>query len=174
MSGEQQRFYGTGRRKSSVARVYLTPGGSGIEVNRRELNDYFGEHSAWSMVVKQPLAALGIEGQFGIRVTVRGGGNSGQAGAIRLGIARALLQYDEAEDGSRALASLAQPPVKEGAADAEVEDDEGGTDTGEPLTPRSWRRRLRSKGYVTRDARRVERKKVGLPKARKAKQFSKR
>lgn len=126
------QYYGTGRRKTSTARVYLTGGRGGITVNRRSLDDYFGREVA-RMIVRQPLELVEMTGKFDIRVTVRGGGSFGQAGAIRHGIARALLQYDDA------------------------------------LRPT-----LRKAGFVTRDAREVERKKVGLRKARKAPQYSKR
>jgi small subunit ribosomal protein S9 len=125
-------YYGTGRRKSSTARVYLTPGSGAITVNRRPLETYFGRETA-RMVVRQPLATAGMDGKFDIRVNVDGGGTTGQAGAIRHGITRALMEYDE---------SLRQP--------------------------------LRRAGFVTRDARKVERKKYGLHKARKRPQYSKR
>lgn len=135
-------YYGTGRRKSSTARVFIKPGKGQITVNTCSLDDYFGRETA-RMIVLQPLEAVNMVDKFDINVTVRGGGSSGQAGAIRLGIARALVQYDE-EEGSEG----------DGA--------------------RSFRRVLRGFGYLTRDARRVERKKVGLHKARKATQYSKR
>ena len=125
--------YGTGRRKTSTARVFLKPGGTGrIFVNRRPLDEYFGRETA-RMVVRQPLLVAAAGDGFDITVTVRGGGGSGQAGAIRHGIARALLDYDE-----------------------------------------TLRRPLREAGFLTRDAREVERKKVGLRKARKRPQYSKR
>lgn len=135
-------YYGTGRRKSSTARVFIKPGNGKITINTCSLNDYFGRETA-RMVILQPLEAVSMADKFDINVTVRGGGSSGQAGAIRLGIARALVQYDE----------------------------EGGEEGG---GERSFRRVLRSFGYLTRDARQVERKKVGLHKARKATQYSKR
>ncbi len=127
-----QYYYGTGRRKTSTARVYLTGGRGGITVNRRSLDDYFGREVA-RMIVRQPLELVEMTERFDIRVSVRGGGSFGQAGAIRHGISRALLQYDDA-----------LRPV------------------------------LRKAGFVTRDAREVERKKVGLRKARKRPQYSKR
>ncbi|MGD9153387.1 MAG: 30S ribosomal protein S9 [Gammaproteobacteria bacterium] len=138
-------YYGTGRRKSSTARVFIKPGKGQITINTCSLADYFGRETA-HMIVLQPLEAVNMVDKFDINVTVRGGGSSGQAGAIRLGIARALVQYDEEEGG------------------------EGGESGGE----RSFRRILRGFGYLTRDARQVERKKVGLHKARKATQYSKR
>lgn len=141
---ESKQYYGTGRRKSSTARVYLTSGSGEIVVNNRVLEEYFGRETA-RMIVRQPLEALGLQGQFDIKVVVDGGGISGQAGAIRHGITRALIAYDE-----------------EGAPEDRRLDSE------------SFRRKLRAKGYVTRDPRRVERKKVGLHKARKATQYSKR
>lgn len=128
----EAQHYGTGRRKTSTARVYVTPGNGQIRVNDRSLDDYFGRETA-RMVVRQPLEVVEAADRFDVFVTVRGGGGSGQAGAIRHGIARALVQYDE---------TLRQP--------------------------------LRRAGFLTRDAREVERKKVGLRKARKRPQYSKR
>jgi len=122
----------TGRRKSSAARVYLKPGTGKITVNKRTLDQYFGRETA-RMVVRQPLETTNMLSSVDITVSVAGGGNSGQAGAIRHGIARALLAYDEA-----------------------------------------MRSPLRKAGFLTRDAREVERKKIGLHKARKRPQFSKR
>jgi small subunit ribosomal protein S9 len=130
MASEQ--YYGTGRRKSSTARVFMTRGSGQIVVNDRPLDEFFGRETA-CMIVRQPLEKLEVTDQFDIKATVIGGGISGQAGAIRLGLTRALIEYDEQN-----------------------------------------RRPLRKAGYVTRDAREVERKKVGLHKARKATQYSKR
>lgn len=126
------QYYATGRRKSSSARVFIKPGNGNITVNKRTLDNYFGRETA-RMVVRQPLQIAEMMGKFDINVTVSGGGSGGQAGAIRHGITRALIEYDE---------SLRSP--------------------------------LRRAGLVTRDARVVERKKVGLHKARKRPQFSKR
>jgi small subunit ribosomal protein S9 len=126
------QYYGTGRRKTSTARVFLRNGGGDITVNQRPLDQYFGREVA-RMIVRQPLELVDLVGKFDIKVTVEGGGSFGQAGAIRHGITRALMEYDE-----------------------------------------SLRGNLRSAGFVTRDAREVERKKVGLRKARKRPQFSKR
>jgi len=128
----QEQFYSTGRRKSSTARVYLTKGSGEIKINNRTLDQFFGRQTA-RMVVRQPLQLTNHETSFDVNVIVSGGGNSGQAGAIRHGITRALMKYDE---------------------------------TLRPV--------LRKEGYVTRDAREVERKKVGLHKARKRPQYSKR
>ena len=128
----EQTYYGTGRRKTSAARVYLRSGGGEIMVNGRSLDVFFGRETA-RMIVRQPLELAQLEGKFDIQVTVRGGGTTGQAGEIRHGITRALLDYDE-----------------------------------------SLRPSLRKAGFVTRDAREVERKKVGLRKARRATQYSKR
>ena len=125
-------FYGTGRRKTSTARVFLKPGGGTITVNNRPLDTFFGRKTA-QMIVRQPLELLQLSDAFDINVTVKGGGTTGQAGAIRHGLTRALMQYDEA-----------------------------------------MRPALRKAGFVTRDAREVERKKVGLRKARRATQYSKR
>ncbi len=126
------QYYGTGRRKTAVARVYLRPGGGTITVNRRELDEYF-PNQVLKMVIRQPLLLTETQDKFDILVNVDGGGSAGQAGAIRHGIARALLEYN-----------------------AEL------------------RPRLKSVGLLTRDARKVERKKYGQPKARKRFQFSKR
>lgn len=139
------QYYGTGRRKRCTARVFIRPGKGNIVINKRTLEEYFGRETA-RMVVRQPLEAVDVMGKFDIYVTVSGGGPSGQAGAIRHGITRALMDYDESEDGG----------------------DSDGTGSD------SFRRILRKAGYVTRDSRKVERKKVGLHKARKATQFSKR
>lgn len=144
MAAAKKQYYGTGRRKCSVARVFLRPGKGQITVNQKAIEEYFDRETA-RMVIRQPLEATEMLEKFDIYVTVAGGGMSGQAGAIRLGIARALVEYDE---GDR-------------AADAEA-------------NPNSYRRRLRARGLLTRDARRVERKKVGLHKARRATQYSKR
>ena len=128
----ETHFYGTGRRKSSTARVFVTNGSGEIKVNNRPLDRFFGRETA-RMIVRQPLEKLELTDSFDIKATVIGGGISGQAGAIRLGLTRALIEYDE-----------------------------------------ELRKPLRKAGYVTRDAREVERKKVGLHKARKATQYSKR
>jgi small subunit ribosomal protein S9 len=125
-------YYGTGRRKSSTARVYLRPGNGNITVNTRSLDVFFGRKTA-RMIVRQPLELAELEGKFDVTVRVSGGGTTGQAGAIRHGLTRALIAYDE-----------------------------------------SLRPSLRKAGFVTRDAREVERKKVGLRKARRATQYSKR
>lgn len=136
--------YGTGRRKSSTARVFLRPGSGEITINKRTLDEYFGRETA-RMVVRQPLETVDMLNKFDVYVTVVGGGISGQAGAIRHGIARALIDFDE-------------------------EGTEGGAGTG----AMNLRSSLRKAGYVTRDSRKVERKKVGLHKARKGTQYSKR
>jgi len=147
-----KQYYGTGRRKSSIARVFISEGKGEIEINGRAFNDYFPIETA-RMVVMQPLEATETVGKFDIKIKVLGGGSSGQAGAVRLGIARALVAFDE--DG----------------VDTKVHDE---SDEALQLIANSFRRRLRAKGLLTRDARRVERKKVGLHKARKATQYSKR
>jgi len=128
----QQKNYGTGRRKTSAARVFLAPGDGSITVNGRPLDKFFGRETA-RMIVRQPLEATDLLNKVSVEVTVKGGGTTGQAGAIRHGIARALLDYDQEQ-----------------------------------------RSTLRGAGYLTRDARMVERKKVGLHKARKRPQYSKR
>ncbi len=145
MAAAEKQYTGTGRRKTSTARVFLRPGKGNIVVNRQPLETFFGRETA-RMVVRQPLIAVKVTDRFDITVTVTGGGISGQAGAIRHGITRALLQYQE------------------GGSDEGGESGEGG----------SWRPILRKAGFVTRDPRTVERKKVGRHKARKGTQFSKR
>ncbi|MAZ77916.1 MAG: 30S ribosomal protein S9 [Legionellaceae bacterium] len=139
---QTQYHYGTGRRKTSTARVFLSPGKGDITINGRSIEEFFGRETA-RMIVRQPLETLDCVNKFDIRATVAGGGISGQAGALRLGLARALLQ--------------------ESIAAGEEDGGEG-----------SVRHRLRAEGHLTRDARKVERKKVGLRKARKSVQFSKR
>ena len=126
------QYYGTGRRKTATARVFLNNGSGTITINNRTIEDYFGREVA-RMIVRQPLELVDLAEKFDLNVTVRGGGGFGQAGAIRHGITRALMVYDE-----------------------------------------SLRKPLRQAGFVTRDAREVERKKVGLHKARKRPQYSKR
>ena len=127
-----ETYYATGRRKSSTARVFVKKGSGEITVNKRPLDQYFGRPTA-RMIVRQALEKVNLNDQFDVNCTVRGGGTTGQAGAIRLGITRAIIHYDS---------ELRSP--------------------------------LRKAGLVTRDAREVERKKVGLHKARRAPQFSKR
>jgi len=126
------QYYGTGRRKTSAARVFLKSGSGDITVNSKSLDQYFGRETS-RMIVRQPLELVEMLEKFDVNITVTGGGSNGQAGAIRHGITRALIEYDE-----------------------------------------SLRPSLRQAGFVTRDSRMVERKKVGLRKARKKRQFSKR
>lgn len=129
---QTEQFHSIGRRKTSSARVFIKKGEGNITINGRSLSDYFGRETS-RMVVRQPLDVVDLHGKFDIMITVKGGGNTGQAGAIRHALSRALIEYDE---------SLRGP--------------------------------LRKAGFVTRDAREVERKKVGLHKARRGTQFSKR
>ena len=126
------QHYGTGRRKTSTARVFIAPGSGAIQINGKSLDEYFGRQVA-RMIVRQPLELCDMREKFDVNITVKGGGSFGQAGAIRHGLTRALIDYDE-----------------------------------------NLRSTLRGAGYVTRDARAVERKKVGLRKARKRPQYSKR
>jgi len=128
----EQTYYSTGRRKSSTARVFMKKGTGNITINQRDIKIYFGRETG-RMIVRQPLETVNLKDNFDINITVSGGGISGQAGAIRHGITRALIEYDE-----------------------------------------TLRKPLRKAGFVTRDAREVERKKVGLHKARKKPQYSKR
>jgi small subunit ribosomal protein S9 len=127
-----EQYYGTGRRKTSSARVFLRRGNGQITVNRKPLDEFFGRKTA-QMIVRQPLELVELMDRFDVNVTVSGGGTTGQAGAIRLGLTRALMEYDEELRGD-----------------------------------------LRRAGFCTRDDRAVERKKIGLHKARKATQYSKR
>ena len=127
-----EQAYGTGRRKTASARVFIKPGSGQITVNKKTLDEYFGRPTS-RMIVRQALEATDAMNRFDITVTVHGGGPNGQAGAIRHGLARALVDYDE-----------------------------------------GMRPALRAAGYMTRDARKVERKKIGLHKARKSPQYSKR
>jgi small subunit ribosomal protein S9 len=124
--------YGTGRRKTSAARVYIKPGSGKIQINERPIDQFFGRETA-RMIVRQPLEAVEMNARFDVEATVAGGGITGQAGALRHGITRALIEYDE-----------------------------------------TLRKPLRAAGFVTRDAREVERKKVGRRKARRGPQYSKR
>jgi len=167
-----EQYYGTGRRKSSTARVYLRKGSGKITINSRTLEEYFGGRKAAHMVVRQPLELVEVVKQFDIIVNVAGGGTMSQSGAIRHGITRALLQYDE--EGTPTTAKKPKKVVKvaaEGEAEAETpEEAEADVETG----IMSWRKLFRKAGYVTRDSREVERKKVGHRKARKVEQYSKR
>ena len=129
---EKKIYYATGRRKTSVARVYMTKGKGVFTVNKKPMDKYFGRETS-SMIVNQPLDVVDLHNKFDFNISVKGGGDTGQAGAIRLGVARTLMAYDEATRGD-----------------------------------------LRKAGLVTRDARVVERKKVGKKKARKSEQYSKR
>lgn len=146
----QDTYLGTGRRKTCVARVYMTPGQGDITINDKNMQEYFGGRKAAHMVVRQPLELLGVADKFDIKVNVFGSGPMGQAGAIRHGITRALLNYDESNGEDIA------------------------SDSDESEGSKTWRQILRGAGYVTRDSRIVERKKVGHRKARKVEQYSKR
>ncbi|MBE8189760.1 MAG: 30S ribosomal protein S9 [Candidatus Thioglobus sp.] len=132
MAKKTEIFYATGRRKTSIARVYMTKGKGKFTVNKRPMNKYFGRETS-SMIVNQPLDSVKMRDKFDFKIIVKGGGDTGQAGAIRLGVTRALMEYDN-----------------------------------------GFRPDLRNAGFVTRDARIVERKKVGRKKARKSEQYSKR
>lgn len=163
-----QTIKALGRRKTSVARVYLTTGKGEITINKMSLEKYFSRETA-RMVVKQPLRLLEKESSFDINVNVDGGGISGQAGAIRHGITRALIKFERDHLPQNAI-------VAEAANDEESEggDSETGGGAGEQGVQLQWHKQLRQAGFVTRDPRAVERKKVGLHKARKAIQYSKR
>lgn len=146
MAAATKTFYGTGRRKTSTARVIMKPGKGMITINSRSLEEYFGRETA-RMIVRQPLEVTALQNKFDILITVAGGGINGQAGAIRHGISRALAKHELGDD----------------------EDGGEGDASAYPI-----RRSLRQAGYLTRDAREVERKKVGRHKARKGTQYSKR
>jgi small subunit ribosomal protein S9 len=143
-----EQYLATGRRKTSKARVFLRPGKGGMIINGRTIEEFFGRETA-RMIVMQPMIAVDAVNQFDAFITVKGGGLSGQAGAIRHGITRALIKFENTQAGDE-------------------EGGEGGEGGG------VWHRTLRKAGYVTRDPRMVERKKVGRHKARKGTQFSKR
>jgi small subunit ribosomal protein S9 len=155
-SAKKRQCYATGRRKTSAARVFLRPGTGNITINAQALDIYFGRKTA-RMVVRQPLELMELTDKFDVVITVKGGGIMGQAGAIRHGISRALIKYDE----------VINPPAPV------TEDKEEGGSAGESDTT-SFRKILRRAGFVTRDSRKVERKKVGLHGARKRPQYSKR
>ena len=129
---KKEVYYATGKRKTSVARVYMTKGKGVFTINKKPMDEYFGRETS-SMIVNQPLDVIDMHNKFDFNIIVKGGGDTGQAGAIRLGVTRAIMAYDEATRGD-----------------------------------------LRKAGLVTRDARIVERKKVGKKKARKSEQYSKR
>lgn len=157
-AAKKHQNYGTGRRKTSTARVFLRTGKGKIQINEKSLDEYFGRKTA-RMVVLQALELVDVVDKFDLLVTVKGGGIMGQAGAIRHAITRALIQYDEELN----------PPVT-----TEEEEGSSGSGSASGSSASSFRRILRKAGYVTRDAREVERKKVGLHKARKRPQYSKR
>jgi len=145
-------YYGTGRRKSSSARVFITKGSGNISINKKHIDKYFTLNFA-NVIVKEPLNLLKIENKFDIKITVLGGGITGQAGAIRHGLTRALISYDE-----------------EFNSDLNIDLKENNNN----VNNNSWKHKLRKAGFVTRDPRKVERKKVGFRKSRKKEQYSKR
>lgn len=163
-------YRGTGRRKSSVARVWMQPGQGQIVVNGKPLDEYCDRPTA-RMIVRQPLQLLKVMNDFDFRINVFGGGISGQAGAIRLGITRALLAFDAA---NAPVADVTADADRLAALVTQDDDEEGGEGSGEATAVPTWRKLLRAAGFVTRDPRQVERKKVGLRKARKSVQYSKR
>ena len=157
-----EQYYGTGRRKTSVARVFLRRGEGNIQINDQPLETYFDRQTA-HQIVRLPLETVDMMGKFDLYITVKGGGQSGQAGAVQLGIARALVEYDEA--------TTFTTPEEEVVVSEDEDSEEGESGSGIVL---SFRRMLRKLGLLTRDARKVERKKVGFRKARKVEQYSKR
>jgi small subunit ribosomal protein S9 len=146
----EKNYYGTGRRKTSTARVFMKKGKGNIVINDRTLDEYFGRETA-RMIVRQPLEVTAFQSKFDVLATVDGGGMNGQAGALRHAISRALVRYEEDETDTG----------QSGSSDGES--------SGGPI-----KKSLRKAGYMTRDAREVERKKVGKHKARKGTQYSKR
>jgi small subunit ribosomal protein S9 len=142
-----KQYIGTGRRKESIARVFIRRGTGKIVINGRSLDDYF-DRATSRMLVTSPLLVVDMASSFDVLITVKGGGSTGQAGAIRHGISRALMAYDE--EGVTSNADVDAESIS------------------------TYRKKLRSAGFVTRDSRSVERKKVGLRKARKRPQYSKR
>lgn len=144
-SAKKDFYYATGRRKNSSARVFLRPGTGKLTVNGKAINEYFGVNRL-QVIAQHPIALLKLEGKFDLYITVKGGGITGQAGAIRHGLARALVSYDE-------------------ATTVQVEGEEN---------PQAYKPHLKRAGFLTRDSRVVERKKFGLKKARKKEQYSKR
>lgn len=154
MSAQPQVYYGTGRRKSSVARVFMRKGSGKIVINHRDHAEYFSRPVDIQSIML-PLVVTELEGKFDAYITVKGGGCTGQAGAIRHGIARALVAFDEKD-----------MPKKVAVEGVNASNDDVGA--------MALRKKLREFDLLTRDARKVERKKVGKPKARRSKQFSKR
>lgn len=172
-----EQYVSTGRRKTSIARVFLKPGTGKMSIHKQagnsvtnkktdkrrvSLESYFARETD-RMIVMQPLEVLGVTNKFDIYMTIEGGGTSGQAGAARHGITRALIAYEKAQ-------------LKNASATKEKADDEGGEGSGGTTVVENgpWHKTLRKEGFVTRDPRAVERKKVGRHKARKDIQFSKR
>lgn len=171
-----EQYQGTGRRKTCTARVLLRPGTGKITINKKTVEEYFGGRKTAHVMVRQPLKLVDMENKFDVRVNVAGGGPMGQAGATRHGIARALLQYDESGLAPQMTitAQLLGQTLGESLHGDTEETSEGGTEGGESTGAMSLRRVLRKAGFVTRDSRKVERKKVGHRKARKVEQYSKR
>jgi len=150
-------YYGTGRRKTSTARVFISQGTGIININKN--NSYFKLNFA-NMIIKEPLKLLKVEDKFDIKITVTGGGITGQAGAIRHGLTRALISYDNEFN------------IKEDKKDNLEEN--GKILSEDNISINTWKQKLRKAGFVTRDPRKVERKKVGFRKSRKKEQYSKR
>lgn len=152
-----KNYYGTGRRKSCSARVFITKGNGNININKKNINKYFSLASS-NIIVKEPLTLLKIEDKFDIKINVFGGGITGQAGAIRHGLTRALISYDEENN----------------KPNANLKTSDETSDENITIIQNTWRYKLRKAGFVTRDPRKIERKKVGFRKARKKEQYSKR
>lgn len=150
---QEKHYYGTGRRKSCTARVFIYRGDGQIQVNKKKIQEYFSLNSTVT-VVKEPLKILNLDKKFNIKASVTGGGITGQAEAIRHGLTRALVSYDE-EFSSK-------------------EENEISKEEKDNIAKNTWKKKLRKAGFVTRDPRKVERKKVGFRKSRKKEQYSKR
>jgi len=157
-------YYGTGRRKTSTARVFISTGNGEIYINNKKTEEYFKLNFA-NMIVKEPLKLLKIENKFDIKVTVLGGGIIGQAGAIRHGLTRALISYDNE------INFQGKQEIKK---EIEISEEKTSVISEEKTSINTWKQKLRKAGFVTRDPRKVERKKVGFRKSRKKEQYSKR
>ena len=169
-------YHAIGRRKASAARVFMKEGTGKITINHRSIDDFFGKKTIWNAKALAPLNLIKQDDMFDLTVTVKGGGINGQAGAISLGIARALDLYAKKNSPEIIVEEkiiTESEPEGEGTESVEIEEKVEVLPEG-PLGVERWHKAIRQAGYLTRDSRRVLRKKVGLVKARKAKQFSKR
>lgn len=175
---QPQQYYGTGRRKSSVARVFIREGSGNITINAKSHLVYFGQTTHWPSVAVEPLERLGCAKRFDCIITVQGGGISGQAGAVRLGLARALVDFEKSNPGQTQLPK--DRPLPQEVIDRVLKGAQSQQDEEEGLSPlaqiadRQWQIALRKEGFLTRDYREVLRKLFGFRKHAKKEQFSKR